>query len=198
MEQRYQIGSLLYSSVQRFVFGTSVSAPQIPCFGKFVKVPIQQGSSQAYGIIYDILLPEDPLVRQAAGLRDAPPEVIFAHRQRQLPIDVSVLSLAYQQGNGIRAGLPPQPPIGLDAVSSCDDQEVIALTADYTYLRLILNSPDVPSEELLVRALQHAAEVRSTAQRQAYLLHVGQYLARVLSQDLTRLDSILRRIQIPV
>ena len=53
----------------------------------------------------------------------------------------------------------------------------------------------IPAAELLVANLRRAAAVRSPSQQRQFLLRAGRELARLLSSDLVRLDSILKRIK---
>jgi hypothetical protein len=91
--------------------------------------------------------------------------------------------------------LPPQPPITLDKVHYCSDEEILAFTERFDYLRLILNAADIPTDELIAAALQRAAAVRPPEERTRFLREAGRELARLLSGDLARLENLLRRIR---
>ena len=58
------IGRLLRSSTTGFVFGCSVTEPDVPRFGDFVKAPAQRGRTNVLGLIYDIVIEDDPFVRR--------------------------------------------------------------------------------------------------------------------------------------
>jgi len=91
--------------------------------------------------------------------------------------------------------LPPQPPITLDSISSCSADEVVSLTDQFDYLRLILNSAVAPADELIVVSLKNAAALRPPQDRTRFLRDAGRELARLLARDLTRLEGLLRRIK---
>src|SRR5215831_15344533 len=100
------IGRLLRSSTTGFVFGCSVPEPEVPRFGDFVKAPAQRGRTNIIGLIYDIIIEDDPFVRQMVASRDLDEAYILDQREnRQVPIDVSVLSIGYYSGAGARAGI---------------------------------------------------------------------------------------------
>ena len=58
------IGRLLRSATVGFSFGCSVPEPEVPLFGDFVKAPAQGGQSEVIGLIDNILIEDDPFVRQ--------------------------------------------------------------------------------------------------------------------------------------
>ena len=70
----------------------------------------------------------------------------------------------------------------------------LAFTAQFDYFRLVLESQDLPSDELLAANLRYAAEARGPGGRD-FLVDAGRELARLLAYDLQRLDSLLRRIR---
>jgi len=190
------IGRLLRSSTTGYVFGCSVPEPEVPRFGDFVKAPAQRNQADVLGLIYNIVVEDDPFVRQMVIAPDLDEAYILDQRQnRQVPVEVSVLAIGYRNGHGITCGLPPQPPITLDTIRPCAAAEVMACTASYDYLRIVLNSDEAPADELIPISLKQAAAHRSPEDRTRYLHNAGRYLARLLSRDLTRLENLLRRIQ---
>lgn len=190
------IGRLMRSSTSGFVFGCSVPEPDVPRFGDFVKAPAQRGHSEVYGLIYDLVIQDDPFVRQMVAAPNLDEAYILDQREnRQVPIEVSVLAIGYRNSAAILTGLPPQPPITLDRISACSEAEVLACTEGLDYLRLILNSAEAPADELIPVSLKNAAAARAPQDRVAFLREAGRTLARLLSRDLTRLENLLRRIK---
>ena len=59
-----------------------------------------------------------------------------------------------------------------------------------------MNAPDTPADELLTAALERAALARPPEERGFFLLLAGKELARLLANDIPRLDALLRRIQV--
>ena len=190
------IGRLLRSSTTGYVFGCSVPEPDVPRFGDFVKAPAQRGTTNVIGLIYDIVVEDDLFVRQMVATPDLDEAYILDQRQnRQVPIEVSVLSIGYYRNNAIECGLPPQPPITLDSIRACTEAEVLDCSGSFDYLRLILASPEVPVDELLIVSLRNAALMRAPEDRAFFLRQAGRELARLLSRDLPRLENLLRRIK---
>lgn len=191
---RIEVGRIIRSSTTQFAVGCQVLRPQVPVFGALVKVRAL-GDDEIYGLIYDVRMEDDPFVRQMATSDGLRPETIEDQRRnRQVPIEVSVLVVGYQQNGAIQYRLPPQPPLSLDVIHTCDDDELVAFTQGFDYFRLVLDSRDAPADELLAANLRYAAAARD-AGAYDFALAAGRELARLLAFDLARLDAILRRIR---
>jgi hypothetical protein len=175
-----------------------VPEPEVPRFGDFVKAPASRGRTNVMGLIYDIVIEDDPFVRQMVASPDLNEEYILDQRlNRQVPLEVSVLSIGYYTDgqSGLRCGLPPQPPVTLDSIRPCTPAEILDCTSTFDYLRLILNAPDTPADELIVVSLRNAAAARPPEDRVFFLKTAGRELARLMVRDLSRLENVLKRIK---
>ena len=191
------IGRLLRSTTVGFTFGCSVPEPEVPLFGDFVKAPAQHGQSEVIGLISDIIIEDDPFVRQLIAAPDLPEAYIQDQRKnRQVPIEVSVLTVGYRRNNAVFQNLPPQPPMTLDYIQRCEPEEIASFTGSHDYFTLIINTPDTSADELLSAALQRATKARPADKRRFFMLQAGKELARLLANDLPRLNTLLRRIQV--
>lgn len=188
------IGQVLRASTVGFVCGTRSQSIEHPAFGAFVRTQPDEGSDLAViGLIHAISIDDDPLVRQMILANNMNPATIRDQREnRMVPLEISVLNVGYEQGGNLYQALPPRPPLSLDPVYLCDAATVVRFTARLDFLRLVLAAGDVPAEELLAASLKHAAEVRPTAERRAFLIEAGRQLAGLLSQELPRLQYVLR------
>ena len=196
MTNRFPIGWVLRASTVGFTVGCRVLQPSVPQFGNLVKVPLPNDNTHIFGLIYDVQVQDDPAVRQLILAGELRSEVVQDQRENRLvPIEVSVLVVGYQQGEEVRQGLPPQPPVSLDEMKMGDEADIRAFTQRLDYLRLVLNAGQIPADELLVAHLRQAAATYSGESRHRFLLGVGRELARLLSFDLVRLDGILQRIK---
>jgi hypothetical protein len=190
------IGRMMRSSTAGFTFGCSMPETDVPAFGAFVRAPVQRGRAHVIGLIYDIAIADDPFVRQMVAVPDLPEAYIEDQRRnRQVPVEVSVLSVGYRNGEGLSYGLPPQPPITLDHIHPCGGAEVREFTARFDYFRLVLDAPIVPADELLAASLRCAARARPPQDRADFLFGAGKELARLLAMDVVRLENLLRRIR---
>jgi hypothetical protein len=196
MTTQFPIGWVLRASTVGFAVGCRILQPNTPHFGDLVKVPGQPNGIDVFGLIYNVEVRDDPAVRQLILVGEMEPEAVLDQRENRLvPIELSVLAVGYQQGKSLIQGLPPQPPLSLDMLTVSDELEVIRFTENLDYLRLVLNSAQIPSDELLVANLRRATLARSADQQYPFLLRAGRELARLLNTDLTRLEAILHRLK---
>ncbi len=190
------VGRVLRCSTTGFVVGCQTLLPEMPTFGAFVKVAVQ--NTEVYGLIYNVSIQDDPLVRQLLSSPGVPEEIILDQRHnRQMPIEVSVLVIGFRAGDRVYHYLPPQPPPALDEIYLCAESDIVAFTDSLDYLRIILATKgDVPADELLAASLRQAGVCRGHGvPDRAFLVQAGRELARLLNDDPMRLDGILRRIR---
>jgi hypothetical protein len=169
--------------------------PDMPAFGSFVRAEIQTSREVIYGLIYDVSVEDDPFVRQFIGA-NPPEEVVRDQREnRQVPIEVGVLAVGTRADAGIRHCLPSQPPVTLDWLYQCNDEEIRDFTERRDYFRLVLEARDVPADELLAASLRAAAAARPESAQETFLVDAGRELVRLLAGDPTRLEGLLRRLR---
>ena len=82
-----------------------------------------------YGLIYDIHIDDDGLVRQLVTAGNVSAEVMHDNRERRIvPVEMSVLAVGYEQDGKISHLLPPRPPLSLDVIYLCSDAELARFT----------------------------------------------------------------------
>ena len=189
------IGHVLRSSTTGFVVGCKIMKDDTPQFGEFVKVAVTE-QTNIIGVIYDVTVRDDPAVRQLILSGTLAEEVILDQRENRLvPIEISVLIVGFQRGEQFAQALPPQPPISLEALHLCTTAEIVAFTEQLDFLRLIFSAPNIPADDLAVACLTRAAELRAPEIRRQYLVGAGKHIARLLFDDMLRLDSILQQLK---
>jgi hypothetical protein len=205
-DKNLQVGRVLRAGTRGFSIGCAVMQPDIPVFGSFVRVQGHASGQAIYGLIYDVRVEDDPFVRQFIGA-NPPEEVVLDQREnRQVPIEVNVLAVGCADSATALPGthpspavihhrLPAQPPVTLDWLYQCNDEEVRAFTARFDYFRLVLEAREVPADELLAASLRAAAAARPESERDTFLVDAGRELVRLLAGDPTRLEGLLRRLR---
>ncbi len=189
------IGKVLRSSTQQFVFGTKVPKHDVPIFGSLVKTTIQFQSATVYGLIFNIEIQDDGMTKMLSVAEDVSQEEIDWQRSRRVPVEASVLCVGYEPlGQPVRYNLPAQPPITLDPIFACDQEEMCGFTSKIDYFRLIIDNREVPSDELLAASIRLCADAHALGARDTYLLKCGRELARLIGGDSARLENLLRRI----
>lgn len=190
-----RVGRVLRADVRGFVAGCRVMQENIPAFGALVSAASPAGDGLIYGLIYGVSIEDDPFVRRLVAA-DLSEEVLRDHREnRQLPIEVSVLTVGRRDGDMILHRLPSQPSATLDWLHQCEAQEVIAFTYCFDYFHLVLEAREVPADELLAASLRVAAMARPGPERTEFLVAAGRELARLLPSDSLRLEGLLRRFR---
>jgi hypothetical protein len=188
-----QIGRLLRAGNSGFVAGCRVSQEQIPAFGVLVQVPLESGMN-IYGLVYDIHIDDDGLVRQLVTAGEIQEAVIADNRlNRNVPLEVSVLAVGYRQAERIYHLLPPRPPLSLDSIYLCSDEEIRSFTpaGRFGYLRHILRLRDLPVDELLAAHLLQAAQAHRQFGELDWVERATQELVTLLRDDYPTLMSVL-------
>jgi hypothetical protein len=154
-----EIGRLLRAGTTGFVAGCRVNQMDAPSFGALVRAPLEDGY-EVYGLIYDIHIDDDGLVRQLVTADNVSPEVFRDNRERRIvPVELAVLVVGYRRGAKIYHLLPPRPPLSLDVICSCEEQDLVNFTSAgrFGYFRHILRAQEVPVGEVLAAHLQQAS-----------------------------------------
>jgi len=155
---------VLRASTTGFAVGCRVNQLSLPGFGSLVKAQPVETREAIYGLIYDINIDDDQLIRRLVMIENPRQEVIEDQRRnRLLPIEMSVLAIGYRQQGQIRHGLPPRPPLNLDPVQLCQErEEVTHFTNNLGYLRLILRAAgsQIPLDQLLVAHINNVYLIR--------------------------------------
>jgi hypothetical protein len=190
MTQQIEIGRLLRAGTTGFIAGCRVSQLDAPAFGALVCAPLGPGY-QVYGVIHDIHIDDDGLVRQLVTADNVSEEVMRDNRERRIvPVEMSVLAVGYEQDGKIHHLLPPRPPLSLDVIYLCDGKDVARFTSAgrFGYFRHILNGKDLPIGEVLAAHLQQASKAHGNPQWRERAI---QELITLLRDDYPMLMSVL-------
>ena len=189
-----EIGRLLRSGTTGFVVGCRVNQLSAPSFGALVRVPLA-ADYQVYGLIYDIHIEDDGLVRQLISAENVPEEVLRDNREnRNVPVEIGVLALGYEKNGQIIHLLPPRPPLSLDAIYLCSAEEMVRFTESgrFGYFRHILRDRDKPVEELLAAHLMAARQAHDQAGNPGWYEDALQALITSLRDEYQGLMALLQ------
>jgi len=188
MTQQIEIGRLLRAGTTGFVAGCRVNQLDAPSFGALVRAPLGAGY-QIFGIIYDIHIDDDGLVRQLVTADNVSDEVMKDNRERRIvPVEMSVLAVGYEQDGKIFHLLPPRPPLSLDVIYLCDKKDTAQFTERFGYFRHILNSKDVPIGEVIAAHIQQASAAHKD---KSWKERATQEVITLLRDDYPTLMSVL-------
>ncbi|MBN2048136.1 MAG: hypothetical protein JW750_09860 [Anaerolineaceae bacterium] len=183
-----EIGRLLRAGIDGCVVGCWVDQVTVPRFGGLVRIEIEN-EYEIYGMIHDIHVDDDGLVRQLLSAQSVSTAVIEDNRRnRNVPVEISVLFLGYQEGMGFYQMLPPRPPLSLDTIHPCAEAEIRRfLGLGFGYFRHLLRKRDLPVGEMLAAHLQQAGEVMGSH----WLHEATQELIMLLRDDYERLIELM-------
>ena len=193
LDDAIQIGRLLRAGTSGFVVGCRVSQLESPAFGGLVRAALGE-DYQIYGLIHDIHIDDDGLVRQLVTAEGIDDNVIADNRlNRNVPLEMSVLSVGYSQGGRIYHLLPPRPPLSLDVIYLCSPEELRQFTSAgrFGYFRHLLRQADLPVSELLAAHLQQANHAHMAVGNSAWVNNATQELITLLRDDYASLMSVL-------
>jgi hypothetical protein len=190
MTQSIQIGHLLRAGTTGFVAGCSVSQLEAPALGALVRAPLE-GDYSVYGLITDIHIDDDGLVRQLVTAGDVRPEVMRDNRERRIvPVEMTVLAVGYEQGGQVSHLLPPRPPLSLDVIYLCSDAELAKFVkaGKFGYFRHVLQAKDIPIGEVLAA---HLLQVKQKTKNDEWVEAATRELITLLRDDYPTLMSVL-------
>lgn len=188
-----QIGFLLRASTNGCIAGCRVASLSLPQLGGMITIQ-PSNDLTIFGLIYDMHIDDDGLVRQLVTTENIKPEVIEDNRNnRTVPVEISIVFVGYQQQEQLYHLLPPRPPLTLDEVMVCEDQMLIDFTSlgRFGYFRHILRGQDLPIAELLASHLKLAAKAHQVAGNQTWINAAIQELIILLRDDYSTLMNVL-------
>lgn len=193
MNAALEIGRLLRAGTTGFIVGCRVSQLDSPAFGSLVKA-VLTADYQIYGLIHDIHIDDDGLVRQLVTAESVAENIINDNRlNRNVPLEISVLAVGYRQGGQIFHLLPPHPPLSLDVIYLCTSLEVCEFSSAgrFGYFRHILRAADLPIGELLAAHLLQTNQAQLQHGSELWLSQATQELITLLRDDYQTLMSVL-------
>jgi len=193
-----EIGRLLRGSTSGFVAGCRVASfeADAPSLGALVRAPLGIDLN-VYGLISDIHIDDDGLVRQLVTAEGVDEAAIADNRQnRTVPVEISVLAVGYSHGGRIAHLLPPRPPLSLDVINLCDEEELCRFTSTgrFGYFRHVLRVRDLPVGEILAAHIQQANQAHLGQGDAAWGPSAAQEVITLLRDDYQTLASVLNAL----
>jgi hypothetical protein len=189
------VGRLLRANATTYTLGCRISETDLVRFGSLVRAGSRAGELDIYGLVYDITVVDDLMVKQlaiSAGMTEEQRRDQL--ERRQVPIEMSVLAVGYRENGAVHRRIPPRPPLSLDRVSLCSPEEIRRVTDKLGYLRLILRQRigEIPIEQLIVAHIVLAYEARG--QDNAWALRAAGELIAQLRDDYRMLLPLLEAL----
>jgi len=188
-----EIGRLLRAGTTGCAIGCRVTQIDTPAFGGLVRIPLADGS-QTYGLIHDIHIDDDGLVRQLVTAGEIDEGIILDNRQnRNVPVEIGVLFVGSEREGRVSHMLPPRPPLTLDQIFTCGDADLVRFTSAgrFGYFRHVLRAAELPTGELLAAHLEQAQAAQAAAGNPDWARAATQELITLLRDDYAALMSVL-------
>ena len=184
------VGEVVESSTTELV-AEACQLHGAPSFGRFVRV---DADMPVVGIVFNVFTHSIEPNRRPTAYGKTESELRLEQPQifELLRTEFQALVIGYVDEGQPVPILPPQPAHIHSFVYPCNDDEVRAFTRTDDYLRSILNTSKIPTDELLVAALR--AALKAHGHDRDYLVRMGKEVSRLLKDDYDRLSSIVRRI----
>jgi hypothetical protein len=175
-----------------------------PRFGSFVRADSPENNLSIFAIVFNVITsPPDSVHKPSAlGLTRDQLRVEQPHIFALLKTEIHAQIVGYLdwQTKEIFQHLPPQPPEVHDFVYSATAEEVLKLSSEFEFLRLLIGVTSVPADELMAATVREAARVRAQSPQgeavaNAYLIEAGRAISQLFRSDYERMLSIVRKIK---
>ena len=189
-DERTHVGEVVESSTTELI-AQARELHGAPSFGQFVRV---EAAMPVVGIVFNVFTHSIEANRRPTAYGKTEAELRLEQPQifELLRTEFQALVIGYLDGDESVQILPPQPARIHSFMYLCSDEQVRSFTRTDDYLRSILNTSKVPTDELVIAVLRHA--VRAHGHAPSYLVQMGKELSRLLSDDYDRLSSVIRRV----
>jgi hypothetical protein len=197
MARSIEIGRLLRAGTTGFVVGCRVSQLDAPAFAGLVRAPLGD-DHHVYGLIHDIHIDDDGIVRQLVTADSVDENVIADNRlNRNVPVEISVLTVGYRQNGQIKHLLPPRPPLSLDVITQCSADELRQFTSagSFGYFRHILRAQDVPIGDMLAAHIEQAHQAHTQAGNSDWAQDATKELIVLLRDEYPTLMNVLNALK---
>jgi hypothetical protein len=192
------IGEVLSSSITDVTaqsWSKEETFQQNPRFGSFLKIDSRDTGLQIFAVVFNVVTRAPDSVHKpwALGLSREQLRLEQPHIFALLRTEIHGAIVGYEEKEKVFQHLPPYPPDVHDFVFPATADEVLALTENFDFLRLLLPVSAVPVDELLSATIREADQIRNGDY--AFLVAAGQALSQLLHNDYDRLVSLLKKIR---
>ncbi len=190
------IGRLLRANTTGCVMGCRLNQVSTPAFGDMIRIPLHDGK-RIYGLVHEIHIDDDGLVRQLVST-EVSPEIIEDNRQnRNAPIEMSVVFIGWEDEYArIYHTRVPYPPLTLDEIFPCDDEDVLRFTSREQpgYLRALLRNEELPAADLLSAHFNQVLSIKNHPDREGRRERYLSEVIALMKDDYPQLMDVLTAV----
>jgi len=190
------IGRLLRANTTGCTVGCRVDQADSPAFGDMLRIPQADGTT-LFGLVYEIAIEDDGLVRQLISVPQVSPEIIEDNRlNRIVPIEMSVIFIGWERGGVLSQTRVPHPPLTLDEIFACEPEELLRFTSSgrFGYLRSLLRNEDLPAADLVTAHLRQVLSAARPGDSMDWLQRSLSEVVALLKDDYPQLMDVLTAV----
>jgi len=191
-----KVGYVLNADALGCTAGCRMSSTSNPGFGEMVKAAAQNKQT-IFGIISNVHILDDGLIRQLATTSDINDQVIRDNRDnRIIPLEFSVIFLGFIRQQRISHLLPPNPPLSLESVYPCTNDEITAFTTagNGGYLRYMVGDKETLNFDLVAAHFRSMHSLLTEDVREAWIEKATRYLVHLYRNDYDTLSELLHTL----
>jgi len=191
-----RIGYVLNADTLGCTVGCRMDSSKNPSFGEMVKIPAQDKRT-IYGIISNVHILDDGLIRQLATTPSIETQVIQDNRDnRVIPLELNIIFLGSVSASEINYLLPPNPPLSLESAFPCSPQEIVSFTTAGKggYLRFMVGEKNMLNFDLVAAHFRNMHVLLEEPQRHVWIENMSQTLVHIYRNDYETLTVLLRTL----
>jgi hypothetical protein len=192
----HRIGYVLNADTLGCTAGCRMDQSNNPCFGEMVCISAQNAQT-IYGIISNVHILDDGLIRQLATTQVIDEQVIRDNRDNRIvPLEFSIIFLGFCQAEQIHHLLPPNPPLSLESVFACPREEILTFTnaGSSGYLRYMVSEKTMLNFDLITAHFRNLHSLLAEQDRRAWVEKATQTLVHSYRNDYDTLSALLRTL----
>lgn len=189
------IGRLIRSNISDYIFGCEENKIDPASFGRMVYIKTNN-DVKVYGLIYNINILDDGIVRQLSTAKNVPETIIADTKEnRSVTFEISVLIVGYEKDDKIVHLPPPTPPLSLDNIFLCTNEDIKKFNGNMLgYLRQITKHPEAPVAELLAVHFMQANQAHIELNDYEWIKKASKELTILLRDDYNKLTDVFGAI----
>jgi hypothetical protein len=191
-----RIGYVLNADTLGCTAGCRMSQTANPGFGEMVSIPVQNQRT-IYGIIANVHILDDGLIRQLATTQFIEEQVIQDNRDnRIIPLEFSIIFLGFDQQENISHLLPPNPPLSLESVYSCSTEEILQFTTSGSggYLRYMVADKTTLNFDLVAAHFRNMHALLTEEEREVWMEKSTHTLVHLYRNEYDTLSALLHTL----
>ncbi len=191
-----RIGYVLNANTLGCTAGCRMSQISNPEFGKMVAISAHN-QIIIYGIIANVHILDDGLVRQLATTQPIEERIIRDNRDnRIIPLEFSIIFLGFTNKEKISHLLPPNPPLSLESVFPCSDKDILAFTTagNGGYLRYMVADKGTLNFDLVAAHFRNIHALLAEEERVAWVEKSTHMLVHLYRNEYDTLSALLHTL----